>query len=324
MFAVTENKPKHSISMSSLGNESEGLSYICLLIDNITVKRLISEVVEDFSSNLNNNHKEVTEFVKGFEKLSKHESDLIQKSVADQSRAIKHTQEAVEKMGVQLVTNNAEIIKMRESQAEECAVLWHLKTPKEWNENAVADTLRDFEKLEDKQDFKIKFVREGSLIILTTVPYGILHDKIKYEDAIKKFLTRMMNVCSINTEAACDVEATLHILENDEVSIQHSYVLCEDKSTQISIPQEDKCFQVNSYDWCDLTYEKSQKDVKPKLQSYHPFGWVLHSECFIVSIGNFWDNRGLEDLPSDLELYATCTVDQMPNNNSTEQFELSI
>lgn len=37
----------------------------------------------------------VTEFVKGFEKLSMNENHQIKKSVADQSRAIKQSQEAV-------------------------------------------------------------------------------------------------------------------------------------------------------------------------------------------------------------------------------------
>ncbi|VDI49269.1 Hypothetical predicted protein, partial [Mytilus galloprovincialis] len=145
---------------------------------------------------------------------------------------------------------------------KECLVLWHLKTPKEWNEKDVANALKDdFEKLADKQAFKIKFVREGSLIILTAVPYSILHNKFNYEHAIQMFLTKMMDVCSIDTKIACNVKATLHILENDEVSIQHSYVLCEDKSTQISIQQEDKCFQIDS---CEITEGKDTEALVHK------------------------------------------------------------
>lgn len=34
------------------------------------------------------------------------------------------------------------------------------------------------------------------------------------------------------------------------VNIEHSYVLCEDKATQISVPQADKCFQINNNE-CD-------------------------------------------------------------------------
>lgn len=103
---------------------------------------------------------------------------------------------------------------------KEVPLLWHIETPKEWNEKKVADALKDIEKLVEKQDIKIKFVRCGSLIILTTVPYGILHDKLKYEHAIKTFLTRMIDVCKVNTEMACCVKATLHILENDEGKLE--------------------------------------------------------------------------------------------------------
>lgn len=95
-------------------------------------------------------------------------------------------------------------------------MLWHISTPSVWNEKDLAETLKDIEKLAENNDIKIKFVRYGSLIILTTVPYGILYDKFKYEHAIKMFLTRMMDVCKINTEMACHVKATLHILEHDE------------------------------------------------------------------------------------------------------------
>lgn len=93
-------------------------------------------------------------------------------------------------------------------------MLWHLKFPRDWNEKDVADKLKEYEKLAD--DIKIKFVREGSLIILTTVPWDILRNKIKYENAIKMFLTRMMEVCNIDTEKECRVKATLHLLKNDE------------------------------------------------------------------------------------------------------------
>ncbi|CAC5401525.1 unnamed protein product [Mytilus coruscus] len=246
-------------------------------------------VVDDHTHHLNNNNNTVPEYVTKLEKLYINDSLQIQKSVSDQSRAIKQAEEAVVSVvkseaydfKESLAKNKEEMLaeitaKMSEFQEElihninnvvfelkydkpvtknspeemvkECLVLWHLKTPKEWNEKAVADALKDFEKLADKQAFKIKFVREGSLIILTTVPYGILHNKFNYEHAIKMFLTSLMGVCKINTERACHVKATLHILENDEVSIQHSYVLCEDKSTQISIQQEDKCFQIYSYE----------------------------------------------------------------------------
>lgn len=101
-------------------------------------------------------------------------------------------------------------------QATEYAVLMNIKTPREWNDKAVADALKDYERISDKQDIKTKFVREGSLIILTAVPYDILHDKVKYEHAIKMFLTRIMDVCNIDTERACQVKATLHKLEVDE------------------------------------------------------------------------------------------------------------
>ncbi|XP_076109595.1 uncharacterized protein LOC143078630 [Mytilus galloprovincialis] len=134
--------------------------------------------------------------------------------------------------------------------AKESAVLMNIKTPRDWNDKDVAQRIKDYERMSNKQDIKTKFVRQGSLIILTAVPYGILHDKVKYENAIKMFMTRMMDVCNIDTERECQLKATLHILEHDEVDIKHSFVLCEDKGTQISIPQADKGFQINSYE-CD-------------------------------------------------------------------------
>ncbi|CAC5415367.1 unnamed protein product [Mytilus coruscus] len=247
-----------------------------------------SEVVGYIHCHLNNNHKNVTEQVKEFEKLSMYGNIQIQKSIADQSRTLKHQhattqaemikiREKQEKMEDKHEKTNEEIIKMRELQevlmqllinkvrvevnyddpgqknpsdkmAKEFPVLIIIKTPRGWNDKAIAEALKDPKRMPDKQDFQIKFVREGSLIILTTVPYGILYDKFKYEHAIKMFLTRMMDVCNIDTERACHVKATLHILERDEVNIQHSYVLCEDKSTQMNIPHADKCFQINSYE----------------------------------------------------------------------------
>lgn len=102
-------------------------------------------------------------------------------------------------------------------------MLWHIKTPSNWNEKEVAEALKDIEKLAEKLDIEIKFVRYGSLIILTTVPYGILHNKVKYEHAIEMFLTRMVDVCNINTEMACRVKVSLHLLKLDEGKLLVDY-----------------------------------------------------------------------------------------------------
>lgn len=77
------------------------------------------QVVEDIHSHLNNNHKNVTEQVKEFEKLSMYGNLQLQKSIADESRSLKQRQEENHKsFSEKLEHQHAEMIKMREIQGK--------------------------------------------------------------------------------------------------------------------------------------------------------------------------------------------------------------
>ncbi|CAG2228400.1 CASP6 [Mytilus edulis] len=86
---------------------------------------------------------------------------------------------------------------------------------KDWNPEAIIATLRD----QANKLFKIKFVRKGSLIMLTTISASILSDSELFEAAVMSFLTKMMEDCDINTEIPGRVEVKLHILNANEVAI---------------------------------------------------------------------------------------------------------
>lgn len=87
-----------------------------------------------------------------------------------------------------------------------------MEIPKDWNPEAIIATLRD----QANKLFKIKFVRKGSLIMLTTISASILSDSELFEAAVMSFLTKMMEDCDINTEIPGRVEVKLHILNVNE------------------------------------------------------------------------------------------------------------
>lgn len=93
-------------------------------------------------------------------------------------------------------------------------VLWQIATPEHWNLEAVEATLRSpSQKIES---FKIKFVKKGSLIMLTTIAASVLGDSNAFETAVMSFLTKMIEDCGINTEIPGRVDVRLHILNANE------------------------------------------------------------------------------------------------------------
>ncbi|CAC5417726.1 unnamed protein product [Mytilus coruscus] len=103
------------------------------------------------------------------------------------------------------------------ADSKECPVLWQIATPEDWDLEAVVATLRNPSNKDTL--FKKKFVRKGSLIMLTTIAASILSDSEAFEAAVISFLTKMIEDCDINTEIPCRVDVTLHILNANEVSI---------------------------------------------------------------------------------------------------------
>ncbi|XP_071144027.1 uncharacterized protein [Mytilus edulis] len=103
------------------------------------------------------------------------------------------------------------------SDAMESPVLWQISTPEDCDLEAVVATLR---RLSQKDElFKIKFVRKGSLIMLTTIAASVLRDANVFEAAVMSFLTKMIEDCDINTEIRSRVDVKIHILNANEVSI---------------------------------------------------------------------------------------------------------
>ncbi|CAC5417732.1 unnamed protein product [Mytilus coruscus] len=99
----------------------------------------------------------------------------------------------------------------------ECPVLWQIATPENWNLEEVVATLRNPSNKDEH--FKKKFVRKGSLIMLTTIASNILSDSEAFEAAVISFLTKMIEDCDITTEMPGRVDVRLHILNANEVSI---------------------------------------------------------------------------------------------------------
>ncbi|VDI18934.1 Hypothetical predicted protein [Mytilus galloprovincialis] len=103
------------------------------------------------------------------------------------------------------------------TDSQESPVLWQFSTPKNWNLEQVEATLRN--PLNKDEHFKKKFVRKGSLIMLTTIATSILRDGEAFETAVMSFITKMIKDCDINTEIPGQVDVTLHILNVNEVSL---------------------------------------------------------------------------------------------------------
>ncbi|XP_076082548.1 uncharacterized protein LOC143053645 [Mytilus galloprovincialis] len=89
--------------------------------------------------------------------------------------------------------------------------------PEQWNLEGVEATLRNQSNKDEV--FKKKFVRKGSLIMLTTISSSILSDPEAFEAAVISFLVKMIADCEINTEIPDRLEVRLHILDANEVNV---------------------------------------------------------------------------------------------------------
>lgn len=96
----------------------------------------------------------------------------------------------------------------------DCPVLWQMATPQGWDIEEVEAKLKD--PAFQGEMVKIKFVKRGSLIIMTTISTWILNDQKTFETAIKTFLDKLIEVCQIDTKVHAQVVIRLHILDPNE------------------------------------------------------------------------------------------------------------
>lgn len=97
-----------------------------------------------------------------------------------------------------------------------CHVLWKLVTPENWNTEEVKHMMTKLDECFQDLPFKIKFVRTGSIVILTTVDAKVMKISTALQSNVRAFLTRMVEVCNIETNIKCNVGVTLHILNSDQ------------------------------------------------------------------------------------------------------------
>lgn len=95
-------------------------------------------------------------------------------------------------------------------------MLWQLATPANWNPKEIEQILNESQERFKDLPMKIKFVRNGSLVLMTTIAAKDLKESTTFQNAVKAFLTRMVEVCNIDTTIKCNVDVTLHILKSDE------------------------------------------------------------------------------------------------------------
>ncbi|VDI22301.1 Hypothetical predicted protein, partial [Mytilus galloprovincialis] len=145
-----------------------------------------------------------------------HTGENIHKEVKE----VKKSQEnSYQKIRTKLHETGSDIKEVKENQDEtqaamERPVLWQIATPEHWNLEDVEATLRN--PLQKDDFFKIKFVKKGSLIMLTTVAASVLSDSQAFEAAVMSFLTKMIEDCDINTEISSRVDVKIHILNANE------------------------------------------------------------------------------------------------------------
>ncbi|CAG2254400.1 unnamed protein product [Mytilus edulis] len=193
-------------------------------------------VLEELKSSCNNNIHQFKGMESRLENMSINNTEDIKHHTTEQmsffttqaqhaiSNKIQHTEEKIE---TKLHETTSDIKKVKENQekfmgknydydldAMECPVLWQIATPKDWNLEAVEATLRNPSNKDDQ--FKKKFVRKGSLIMLTTILASILSDSEAFESAIMSFLTKMIEDCDIKTETPGRLEVRLHLLDANE------------------------------------------------------------------------------------------------------------
>lgn len=94
-----------------------------------------------------------------------------------------------------------------------------MTTPKGWDLEEVVATLKDATVQDatiQEGVVKVKYVKKGSLIIMTTITANILNDQKSFETAVKSFLNKIVDVCHINTKVKAQVDVRLHILNSNE------------------------------------------------------------------------------------------------------------
>ncbi|XP_071138752.1 uncharacterized protein [Mytilus edulis] len=96
-------------------------------------------------------------------------------------------------------------------------VLWQFATPPGWDIEEVEAKLTD--PLFQDEMVKIKFVKRGSLIMMTTISATILIDQKAFETAVKSFLNKLVEVCHINTKVHAKVSIRIHLLDPSVVQL---------------------------------------------------------------------------------------------------------
>ena len=93
---------------------------------------------------------------------------------------------------------------------DKCFVEWKLATPDTWNVSEIKNTLQNVSCLL-KQWFEIEFVYIGSLVIITIVPEHILSNYDDFKSAVRSFLTKIVEVCQLETDTPTVVKVDLNI-----------------------------------------------------------------------------------------------------------------
>ncbi|CAC5405874.1 unnamed protein product [Mytilus coruscus] len=182
---------------------------------------------------------------------------------------------------------------------QECPVLWQLTTPKGWDLEEVVAKLKDAA-VQDEV-VKIKYVKKGSLIIMTTVAASTLNDQEAFETAVKNFLNKIVEVCHINTKVHAQVDVRLHILNPDEVKLsfdvpttrvpsENKFVQTYMTKTDIEKPQCESCekrgkptiVQYFCHDckerYCETNTKKQQNVMQVRLRNDKQHQHLLKTE----------------------------------------------
>lgn len=89
--------------------------------------------------------------------------------------------------------------------------IWYMKCPSNWDIEKIEESLTD---KADLKEFKIKFKKNGSIWLITTVPETFSTDRTTFELQIQSFITKLIEVCHFDTSTPCDVKINLLILQN--------------------------------------------------------------------------------------------------------------
>lgn len=96
----------------------------------------------------------------------------------------------------------------------ETSIVWHLKTPKDWNVQKLKAVITD--RKFDSDPFTIEMVRQGSLIMKTKVPTSVLKNAEFFDSQVKSLLLRMFQACDIDTNVPCNIDVSLQIEHDND------------------------------------------------------------------------------------------------------------